>query len=317
MRDPNRHAPRRAVIFASFALLTLIWGTTFAAVRVGLVGMPPFTGLALRFVLASAVLLAAGRMCKVRFGATARERKLWAAVAFLSFCVSYAGVYWGEQWVPSGLAAVLFATFPLFVALLGHFALRSERLGPAKLVGVLLGFLGVALIFSEDFAALGGRQVAIASAVMLISPLASSFSLVAVKRWGHDVHPLSLSAVPMGLAAGVMGGLALAFERDRQVSFDAVSVSIVVYLALIGSAVTFSLYYWLLRHVTAGAVSLISLLTPIVAVVVGAIFLGEPTTARMLAGSLLVVGGVALSARAPRRSRDAGQPTVANAATTG
>jgi drug/metabolite transporter (DMT)-like permease len=86
---------------------------------------------------------------------------------------------------------------------------------------------------------------------------------------------------------------------------------------VVGSAVTFSLYYWLLRHVSATALSMISLLTPIVAVVVGAIFLDEPTTLRMLAGALLVVGGVALSASASRRPRAGGQPTVADAAATG
>ncbi len=300
MSAQPQHAPGRLVILATFALLVLIWGTTFAAVRVGLLGIPPFTALAMRFVLASAILLVSGRVLGVRLGRTRQERMLWLVLAFFSFGISYAIVYWCEQWVPSGLAAVLFATFPLFVAIFAHFTLKEERLARWQIAGALAGFTGVAVIFSEDFALLGGPHVARASGVMLLSPLASAVSLVSVKRWGKDVHPLSLSAVPMGMAAGVMAALAWALERHRSISLDRVSVGIVLYLALFGSAVTFSLYYWLLRYVTATRLSLIAYLTPLIAVGVGALVLHERTTLRMLLGTLLVVGGVALAARPAR-----------------
>ena len=219
---------------------------------------------------------------------------LWVVNGLFSFAISYGVVYWSEQWVPSGLASVLFAVYPLFVAVIGHFALPDEPLTGRELLSVLIAFGGVATIFAEDFSALGGPKVALAAAVMLISPLAAAIGSVAVKRWGGKIHPFSISAVPMAITAGVMGGLALAFERERSFSWDAVSISALLYLAVFGSAVTFSLYYWLLSHLPAKRLALVAYVVPVVAVVVGRLR-GEPLTSRTLAGSALVVAGVALA----------------------
>jgi drug/metabolite transporter (DMT)-like permease len=286
---------KRFVVPATVGLLTLVWGTTWAAIRVGLEGIPPFTGVAARFAIASVILLVAARLLHVRLGATRRERALWAVNTLLSFCGSYGIVYWCEQWVPSGLGSVLFATFPLFVAILAHFVLPGERLTRGALAGIVVGFAGVSVIFSEDFALLGGHDVRVAAAIMLASPVLSSMSAVAVKRWGAGIHPVSLAAVPMGATAAIMAVAAFATERERTVRLDAVSVGALVYLAVFGSAVTFSLYYWLMAEVRATRLSLIAYAIPVVAVAVGALFLDEPVTPRMLAGSLLVVLGVAFA----------------------
>lgn len=204
-------------------------------------------------------------------------------------------VYWAEQYVPSGLAAILFATFPLLVAVLAHFALPDERLTRRSVGGVLVGFLGVAVIFSEDLHELGSPMVATASAVFLISPVVSAIANVAVKKWGSGIHPVSLTAVPMGMAGAIVGAAALALERDREIRFDGVSVGALLYLAILGSAFTFTVYYWLMSHVPATRLSLITYAIPVVAVVVGAVFLDEPLTERILAGAALVVLGVALA----------------------
>lgn len=285
----------RPYIIAAFILLSLIWGTTWAAIRIGLDGIPPLSGVALRFTLAAAILFALSPFLRVRYEGSRREWSLWLLNGILAFCVSYGVVYWAQQWVPSGLAAVLFATMPLFVAALAHPFLPGERLNAVGLAGMLVGFAGVAVIFSEDFTRLGGPQVAVASAVLLVSPFVSAVASVAIKRWGAGIHPVSLSAVPMGIAAGVMGALAIALERDSTFILDAASVGAVLYLAVFGSAVTFTLYYWLLRHVRATRVSLIAYVVPVVAVAVGAVFMGEPVTLRTLAGSALVIAGVALA----------------------
>lgn len=288
-------SPGPLLLVATAALLCLIWGTTWAAIRIGLAGIPPFTGVALRFGIASAVLFAYARAAGVRLGSGRRERVLWLVNGLFAFTISYGVVYWAEQWVPSGLSSVLFATYPLLVAIMSHFVLPGERLSWAAVTGIALGFGGVAVIFSADFALLGGRQVLIGSLVLLLSPLAAGAATVVVKRLGAGVHPLSLTAVPMGLTAVVMGALALAVECDRPVVFDAVSVSALVYLSLFGSAITFTLYYWLLSHVAATRVALIAYVIPIVAVFVGSVFLDEPLTPRILAGTALVVLGVALT----------------------
>lgn len=289
-------------IAGTIAILTLIWGTTWAVIRVGLEGIPPFTGVALRFAIAAIVVWALARRRGVRFGGRPYERRLWWINGLLSFATSYTVVYWCEQWVPSGLTAVLFATFPLFVAVLAPVALPGERLTAKGVIGTVIGFVGVAVIFSEDFTLLGGREVAIAAAVMLLSPVVSAVANVAVKRWGSGIPPSSITAIPMAIGAGCAGVLALVLERGRSVTFDPRSVSALVYLAIAGSAVTFSLYYWLLRHIAATRLSLITYGIPVVAVLLGTVFLDEPLTARMVAGGMLVLFGVGFALRRGRPS---------------
>lgn len=252
----------------------------------------------MRFAIAAAVLLPLAPLLGVRLGRSPVERRLWLASTLLNFCASYGILYWAEQWVPSGLTAVLFATFPLWTGLLAHGALPGERLTARAVGGALVGFAGVAVIFSEDLRSLGGPQVAFAAAVVLLSPISSALGSVAVKRWGEGIHPLSLSAVPMGLTALVMAPVAAVVERGRELIFDTRSVAALLYLAIFGSAVTFTLYYWLLKRLPATSLALITYATPVVAVVVGSLFLDEPFTLRIVLGAALVIAGVAVAMRA-------------------
>jgi drug/metabolite transporter (DMT)-like permease len=275
--------------------------------------VPPLAGVSLRFALACALLLAIAAWRRLPLGREPRERWLWLANGLLSFCVSYGLVYWSEQWVPSGLAAVLFATFPLFVALLAHVWLPGERLHARAALGTLAGFGGIAVIFSEDLARLGGPGVPFAAAVSLLAPLASAVANVTLKRFGKGVHPVSLTAVPMGIAGAVMGILATAAGEWAHVRLDAIALGALLYLAVPGSVVTFLLYYWLLGHLPATRLALVAYAIPVVAVGVGAVVLEESLTARVLAGSALVVVGVATAAGGAR-PRGGGYPPPGAAA---
>ena len=285
----------------SLALLVLIWGTTWAAIRLGLAGVPPFTGVAIRMAFAAVILLVAAAMLRLHLGRTTRERWLWLVNGVFSFFVSYSIVYWAEQWVPSGLAAVLFATFPLFTAILAHWVLPSERLTRATAFGILIAFAGVATIYSQDFASLGGRQVAIAAGVFLISPFASAVANVIVKRWGSGIHPVSLTSVSFAIGAALLGLAAALAERDVPMRFDALSIGCILYLAIFGSAIAFGLYFWLLQKLPATKLALIAYGTPVIAVIVGVLFLDEPFTMRLVAGSAAVIIGVGLAATARGR----------------
>jgi len=287
----------KSLTHGALALLILIWGTTWAAIRVGLEGLPPFTGVSIRFLLAAVLLIIVGRVMGWPLGSGARAYALWLVNAALSFSVSYGVVYWAEQWVPSGLAAVLFSTFPLFVAVMAHFWLPGEQLRLPSILGVLLGFLGVVTIFSEDLTSLAGSETRWAATVFLISPFVSAIANVVIKKWGGGFHPITLTAVPMAITAVVMGALAAAVERGKGIALDGPSTAALVYLAVCGTAITFFLYFWLLDRLPATRLSLITYGVPIVAVGVGTLFLDEPFTARMLLGSLLVLGGVTLAVR--------------------
>jgi drug/metabolite transporter (DMT)-like permease len=343
--EPPADRRGRLVNYATLGLLTLIWGTTWAAIRLGLRGIPPFTGVALRFAIGAATLLAVARALGVRLrgghgpapavlasavpplpgtaavsaapAAAAAPRsspwRVWLVNGLMTFFIPYGVVYWAEQWVPSGLTAVLFATSPLWVALAAHVALPAERLRAATAAGVLVGFAGVAVIFSEDLRALGGPRVAGAAALLLLAPLSAAVGIVAMKRWAVGMHPMAIVAMPMALTAAAMGCVALATEAGQPVRLAGLPLATLLYLALCGSALAFSLYFWLLGRLPATTLSLINYLTPIVALLIGGGALGEPFTPRTLAGSALVVGGVAVAMRvggatAARDRRHAGSP---------
>jgi drug/metabolite transporter (DMT)-like permease len=135
---------------------------------------------------------------------------------------------------------------------------------------------------------------------MLVAPVVSAVASVAVKRWGHGIHPLSLAAVPMLFAGVVMGGFAFLFERESPLVLDARSMGALLYLAVLGSAVTFTIYYWLLARLPATRLALMSYLIPIVAVAVGAALFDEPLRPRLVLGSALVLAGVSVVSRARR-----------------
>lgn len=296
--------PSTAWMIAAYVLLIVIWGTTWSAIQVGLERIPPLGGVAIRFLLAGALLWAIARARGVRLGRKKYEKTLWWINAGLAFALSYGIVYWAEQWIPSGLAAVLFATYPLFVGLIAHLALPGERLTAGEGFGMVLGFAGVATIFSADFGTLGGRHVFVASIVMLGSPAAAAIATVCVKRWGGSIHPLSLTAVPMIMAGAAMGLVALVFERGRAYTWDGPAIGALLYLAVIGSAVTFTLYYWLLAHLPAKRLALIAYLIPLIAVTIGTLR-GEKLTSRILLGSVTVIAGVALALHIESRRKRA------------
>ena len=286
---------------ATLGLLTLVWGTTWAAITISLRGIPPFTGVALRFAIASTMLIGYARVMGIPLAATnQRERRLRLLHALLSFCVSYGIVFWVEQWVPSGLTSVLFATFPLLVVVMAHFALPRERMNRLVLFGSCLGFGGIAVIFAEDLELLGGPMVALASVVMLISPLVSATVSVAVKKWGSGMHPVPFNAMAMVFATGIMGAVAAIVEHDRPVVFDPGPVAALLYMAIAGTAITFPLYFWLLEHMEARQVALIAYGTPVVALFIGVVYMGEPMTVRTWVGSAMVVVGVAVASQTRR-----------------
>lgn len=295
----------RARVIAVFVLLTLLWGTTWAAIRITLDGIPPLAGVAARFTIAGLLLLGWARWRGVRFAGDARERRLWAVNALFTFVGSYGLIYWGEQRVPSGLASVIFATFPLWVALLRRWLLPAERRSRRELFGVALGFAGTAILFSEDLDAALGPGALLSAIALLVAPLLSAVANLAMKRWGTGLTPESLSAVPM-----LLGGLALVpvsalVEHDRAWSLAPAPWLATLYLAAFGSALTFPLYYWLLARRSAVTASLVSYTAPVIAVLLGVVLFDERLTLRLAAGSVCILIGVARALLPERPARSA------------
>lgn len=287
---------------AGWVLLVLTWGSTWSVIRFGLRDLPAFTGAALRFGLAGLLLLGLALARREPLGRTPVERRLWLVQAVLTFTIPYGTIYWAERVVPSGLTSVLFATFTFFVAGFAHWLLPGERLRGATVAGILLGFTGVTLLFWDDLTRLGGARLFPVAFIVLLAPFSSGLSQVLIKRWGQGVSVLSLTAVPMLLGASLLGLVAVLAEQPARIHWTAAAVGSVLYLAVLGSAVSFLVYFWLLQRMTATGLSFLSYLTPVVALIVGAIVLDETLSSAMLAGIATIFAGLALVLRSRPRS---------------
>lgn len=252
-----------------------------------------FAGI--RFVLAFLILSIIIATRGVRLPRERRDYALIAVTGVLSFALNYGLLFWGEQHVSSGLAAVLQATIPAFGLALAHLHLPGERLTWAKAAGVVLGIAGVAVIFSNQLA-LAGRMAVWGGAAIVAGAACAAYSNVLVKARGREIEPAVLAAgqmacgmAPLMLAGTLFEGSPLKFR------WTWLAVGSLLYLTVVGSVVAFMLYYWLVRHMDVTKTMLISLVTPFVAVLLGMAALGEELTWRALAGAALIVSGIALA----------------------
>lgn len=283
-----------------FLVLTLAWGSTWAAIRIVAAGMPPLAGVSARFTIAGIALLIWARATGRTIAFGRREWKLWCVNALLTFVASYGLIYWAGKRLPSGLASVIFASFPLWIAVLAPLFLPEEKSRAGQWIGVALGFAGMALLYSEDLDGAIGAGATVAAVALGFSPLLSAVASLAMKRWGKGLSPASLSAMPMLLAGVALAPLSALFERDAAWSGRPEPWIATVYLALVGSALTFPLYFWLLERRSAVTASLVSYTAPVVAVLLGAFAFDERLTLRLATGALTVLVGVAVALRSVR-----------------
>jgi drug/metabolite transporter (DMT)-like permease len=285
-------APSGATQAAVFGILTIIWGTTWLGIKIGLESFPPFFSLALRFGLAGPAFLLIMKLRGVKIPWEPRHQPFFLIIGFLSFVVSYGVVYWSEQYITSGLAAVLFALLPLLTAVFAHYMLHEERLGAGKVAGLAVSLAGIAIIYSEDL-----RQIhpmaPVAALVMLISPAVTALSGVLSKRRSHEISPLAMAGIPMTYGAIAHTILWLVLERGERIAWTWPGVASVLYLTIFGSVIAFGGYYWLLQHMPVGRLALMAYLTPIVALLLGIFGAHEHMTVRIMIGAVMVMVGVA------------------------
>nr|AYM53862.1 transmembrane protein [Kofleria flava] len=285
--------PRAWTTDAVVGLLSTIWGSTYFVIRAGLEHLPPFTSAAVRFTIACAIMTVLARLLASREGGDRPPWSLSLTMGLLNFGISYGIVYWSETILPSGLVSVLWAVFPMMMAVCGHLFVPGERLRPRQWLGFLVGFGGMVLLFSTDVAAVGPQAIP-AGLVLLLSPLLSALGQTQIKRHGAGVSSLLLNRNAMAIGALVLAGAALIGERDAPAQWTTQAVASVLYLAVIGTSVTFGLYYWALRYAPAYRMSLTSYLSPVLALTVGAVAGGEPVGPETIAGVALILAGVGL-----------------------
>jgi drug/metabolite transporter (DMT)-like permease len=286
---PNQ---RKLPVVAAFAALCVIWSSTWLAIKVGLRDLPPISFVAIRFVIAVAVLVAVS-LGRVRL--LPKRRSEWALLAFtgvLMFSMNYGLLFWGEQHVSSGLAAVLQATIPIFGMLFAHLLIPSEPLRWQRVAGALLAIGGVALICGRLLDR-NGVMAFWAGLGIVIGGAGAAFSNVLLKQRALELAPAMIAAwqmifgtIPMLALGAVVEGNPLRFHWSGMALFC------LFYLAVIGSALTFLLLYWLLPRMSVTNLQTISLITPAGAVAFGWLLGGETFSLLSLAGGVLVLAGV-------------------------
>jgi drug/metabolite transporter (DMT)-like permease len=288
--------PSRLRLIAAFAAVYLIWGSTYLAIRFAIETLPPFLMAGVRFLLAGGLLFAWARSK----GATPPTFAQWRTAAIIGALLllgGNGGVVWAEQYVDSGLAALLITSEPFWIVLLVWILPGGHRPRGAVLLGLLLGLLGIALLVGPSNL-VGGPRVSLAGAAVLILASLSwaAGSLYSSRARIPGSAPLAagmqmlaggILLAALGLAAGELRGLNLALASAR-------SILSLVYLLIFGSLVGFSAYFYLLRNTTPARASTYAFVNPVVAVFLGWAFAGEKITGLTLLATAIIVLGVML-----------------------
>jgi len=278
---------------ALYVMLCLIWGSTWLVIKVGYGGLGPFNVAALRFLIASIVLAPIVPLFRASWPSTRTEWTLVVWVGLVLFAADYGLIYWGEQFLDSGLTSILFALLPLVTIGFAHLYLPGDRITGRKLAGSVLAFGGIVGLFGDrvrlDPAGLGPMLAIVASTVC------AAAAGVATKRHGANLHPASLNAPAMLIGAAALAAASLAAGDGLALPLDAPTWSAIVYLAIAGSVITFLGYFTLLKSWSVTSLSFISVFTPTIALFLGFVFLDERPTISSGVGAALILGGVALA----------------------
>jgi drug/metabolite transporter (DMT)-like permease len=286
------------LIVVAYAAMVSIWGTTWLGIKVALTGVTPIAGSGVRFILAGLLMYAVASLMRVRVRSHDAPMHLILVLAAAMFGIPYALTYFAETHLSSGIVAVLFGTQPFFTFALAYIFLR-ERPGPLAIAGAGIAFAGVWLISINGDA--GGALVFIIAT--LAGAISSAIANVYLKRFSH-AEPLGVLPPAMliaGVALTLCGALAEHPVWANMVAPGPLAATL--YLAIFGSAIAFYLNHWLLQRISSSVVGLSSLMIPVIAVAVGALFGGEHFDGRDVAGALCVVAGLWLSLQRGRSAR--------------
>lgn len=284
-------------------ILCLIWGTTWLFIKIGLGDLPPVTFAYLRFVLAVLIVGAVMRIGGLSFPRKAEHWKLLALTGVLQFSINYSLVFWSEQHISSGLAAVLQATIPVFGLFLAKFHLPEEKLTILKIAALAIGLVGVGVIFYEQLRVESYMAFA-GSLAIVIGAYAAAHASVLTKAKGSGLGPEGLVFGQMICGLPILIIVGIVFEGNPlSFNYSFRAVISVLYLSLFGTIAAFWLYYWLLRRVESTKAMTIALVTPLIAVIFGALFLGERLRPQVMLGALLILSGVGLIVFRKRRPR--------------
>jgi drug/metabolite transporter (DMT)-like permease len=299
--EADTHRPAWKTLLA-FAIIYLVWGTTFLAIRVGVQEIPPFLMAAMRFLVAGGVLCA-WTIAQGERSPTARQWIAASAISIFIFVLDYGLLFWAEQRVPSGVAAVVLALIPLFMALSEIAFLRTQKLTARLSLALLTGIAGVAVLMSRSLNLSGAPIDRRGALALIVASMSWSFGSVLTRKLELPPSKAMSSGAQM-LAGGFFLALAAAALGEFR-DFHPSDVSrgawlALLYLIVFGSIIGFTAYVWLIHHESPTKVATYAYVNPVVAVLVGYFLGGESLGLRTVLGTLFVLTSVVVitSARA-------------------
>jgi drug/metabolite transporter (DMT)-like permease len=284
-----------------YVLLCAIWGSTWLVIKVGYGGLGPFNVAALRFFIAGTAFALVVAATGSRWPRGRTEWLLVVWVGVMMFAADYGLIYWAEQFIDSGLTAILFATLPLITIAFAHAYLPDEPLTARKFLGTAVAFAGVVSLFADGVRLDASRTVPMLAIVA--SAVFAALASVASKRHGHDISPAALNAPAMLVGAMVLTVVSFAVGDGFRFPADAATWTAVLYLSIAGSVVTFLVFFSLLKIWSATTMSFISVFTPATALLLGFVFLDERPTLYTALGAVLILAGVTLALTGPGGER--------------
>lgn len=276
-------------VWLAFLLLSITWGTSFLFIKVALVDLHPSTLVALRLTMGVVALLAVVRWRNLPLP---RQWDVWrhlGVIGALGVAIPFVLISWAEQHIDSGLTAVLNSTVPLFSIIVAGVWMKQETVTLGKIVGLVVGFLGVVLLFVRELQ-MGGGNAAAPLAVMF-SGLFYAVSATYARHHLRGVNPIITATGQVAAACLLAWLIALVSGLEgQQLTWPALGA--VVWLGLLGSALAYILFYYILAHWGPTRSALVTYVIPLIAVTIGAIFLNEQVDWHLIAGGLLILSGV-------------------------
>jgi putative membrane protein PagO len=293
----------------AFAACAFIWGTTWLAIKFGYGGLDAVWGASLRFLAAGLIMAPMAWALGQKFPKGRRQVGVVVFVGMMMFAIDYGFIYWGEQFISSGLTAILFATMPLFIGILNALVIPNEKLTRRHGAGIVVGLAGLLLVFQQE---LGFANASLAGmAAILLAAWAAAATSVVVRRWGRDLAPMTLNSTAMVIGGSALLVAALLLGETPSAPRTTNAWLSLAYLIGLGSIVAFLLYWDLLKKWGANRAGLIPIITPVIAVTTGTLA-GEHLSTLQWVGSGIVLLGVAIALaplRFPLRS-DATAPST-------
>jgi len=290
-------------IYLSYALLSVIWGTTWYALKVSLnEGMVPAYAVGIRFLFGGLIFWLLMLIRREKLPLNKRAISIYLLFGFFNFGISYTLTYWGTQYIYSNLSSIIWAGFPIITSIMAHFYLPTERLNRKKSISLLFGIIGTILIISQSNR-MGGKDVEIGVIVVFLAVVVASWPNAYLKKYKNEVNTFQLNAVSQSIGGVFLFSFALLTEPGPAMIWTQTNILATAYLIVFGSVITFSLYFWLFGYLSLSQITYVAFFPPIIALFVGWFLLDERLSSIMLLGAAFILSGALLVNYKRRKNR--------------